>query len=312
MRKKEKSTFRKIEHHRTETFFLIVRGLEVGVVAGLVSALYRFLLSKAESANHAVLTAIAGKPLYIALFLAALAGIGYLVSQLVRWQPLSSSSGIPQITGEIRGHLDAPWWQVLLAKIAGGTLSILSGLSLGREGPSIQLGGMAAKGVAKVTKADKTTQLRMISCGGGAGLAAAFNAPLAGMMFTLEEIRQYQAQVDANPVIPLYDLNGKVIGSFVRGTTQDLAAPDPVIAQKLEEMTGGKSANFLPSAQPIPVKHDYPTTANGESYGSYGDRDKYGYPPQLIAVIGDNDQRGYVRLSDFRAANRPAAAVWDV
>ena len=115
MRKKEKSTFRKIEHHRTETFFLIVRGLEVGVVAGLVSALYRFLLSKAESANHAVLTAIAGKPLYIALFLAALAGIGYLVSRLVRWQPLSSSSGIPQITGEIRGHLDAPWWQVLLA-----------------------------------------------------------------------------------------------------------------------------------------------------------------------------------------------------
>ena len=78
MRKKEKSTFRKIEHHRTETFFLIVRGLEVGVVAGLVSALYRFLLSKAESANHAVLTAIAGKPLYIALFLAALAGIGSL------------------------------------------------------------------------------------------------------------------------------------------------------------------------------------------------------------------------------------------
>ena len=83
-------------------------------------------------------------------------------------------------------------------------------------------------------------------------------------------------------------------------------------AQKLEEMTGGKSADFLPSAQPIPVKHDYPTTANGESYGSYLDRDKYGYPPQLIAVIGDNDQSGYVRLSDFRAANRPANVVWDV
>ena len=135
---------------------------------------------------------------------------------------------------------------------------------------------------------------------------------IAPELFTLEEIRQYQAQVDANPVIPLYDLNGKVIGSFVRGTTQDLAAPDPVIAQKLEEMTGGKSADFLPSAQTIPVKHDYPTTAKGETYGSYLDRNKYGYPPQLIAVIGDNDQSGYVRLSDFRAANRPANVVWDV
>lgn len=135
---------------------------------------------------------------------------------------------------------------------------------------------------------------------------------IAPELFTLEEIRQYQAQVDANPVIPLYDLNGKVIGSFVRGTTQDLATPDPVIVQKLDQMTGGKSADFLPSAQPIPVKHDYPTTTNGESYGSYLDRDKYGYPPQLISVIGDNDQIGYVRLSDFRAANRPANVVWDV
>lgn len=135
---------------------------------------------------------------------------------------------------------------------------------------------------------------------------------IAPELSTLEEIRQYQAQVDADPTIPLYDLDGKVIGSFVRGTTQDHSTPDPDIVQKLNEMTGGKAADFLPSADPIPVKHDYPTNAKGETYGSYLDVLKYGYPPQLIRAIGDNDKSGYLRLSDFRAANRPANVVWNV
>lgn len=190
MRKKEKSTFRKIEYHKAETFYLIVRGIEVGIAAGLVSVLYRFLLSKAENASLFIIDKVKASPLYTVLWIAALVLIGWLVAKIVNAQPLASSSGIPQITGEIRGYLNPVWWKIILAKLAGGTLSIFSGLSLGREGPSIQLGGMAAKGAARITKADKTTELRMISCGGGAGLAAAFNAPLAGIMFTLEEIHK--------------------------------------------------------------------------------------------------------------------------
>ena len=131
---------------------------------------------------------------------------------------------------------------------------------------------------------------------------------------SLEELRQYQAHVDANPAIPLYDLDGNVIGTFIRGTTQDNSTPDPDIVQKLNEMTGGRADEFLPSADPIPIRHDYPTNANGETYGSYLDILKYGYPPQLIRAIGDNNQTGYLRLADFRADNRPsnANAVWNI
>ena len=50
---------------------------------------------------------------------------------------------IPQVSGEVRGYLDQSFWRVVLAKFTGGTLSIFGGLSLGREGPSIQLGAMA-------------------------------------------------------------------------------------------------------------------------------------------------------------------------
>ena len=188
MKEKEKSTFRKIEYHKKESFYLIVRGLEVGVTAGLISVLYRFLLSFAEDKLHTVLDFVKGNPVRIALWLVILMLIGGVVYLITRWEPMSAGSGIPQINGEVKGYFSQSWWRVILGKLVGGTLSVFSGLSLGREGPSVQLGGMAGKGVARLTKADKTTEIRMISCGAGAGMSAAFNAPLAGIMFVLEEI----------------------------------------------------------------------------------------------------------------------------
>lgn len=190
MREKEKTTYRKIEYHKKESFYLIVRGLEVGVVAGLISVLYRFILTNAESLLLKAADFAKESTLKCIIWFVILAFMGFAVAKIVKWEPMASGSGIPQVNGEIKGNLSQSWWKVILAKLIGGTLSILGGLSLGREGPSIQLGAMAGKGVAKITKADKTSELRMISCGGGAGLAAAFNAPLAGVMFMLEEIHR--------------------------------------------------------------------------------------------------------------------------
>lgn len=190
MREKEKSTLRKIEHHSRESFYLIVRGAEVGLFAGLICVAYRKLLEMSEDALFLLMNYVKGSPLKTALWLILLALIGAAVSSIVKLVPESGGSGIPQVTGEVKGYLTSPWLKTLAAKLIGGSLSVFAGLSLGREGPSVQLGGMAAKGVAKITKADKTTTLRMISCGAGAGLSAAFNAPLAGIMFVLEEIHR--------------------------------------------------------------------------------------------------------------------------
>ncbi|MDE6506638.1 MAG: chloride channel protein [Eubacterium sp.] len=186
MKEKGKSTFRKIEYHRKESFYLIVRGIEVGIAAGLICVLYRFLLSKAEEYLYTVIDYVKGNPLKISLWLFALALLGAFVSFIIKWEPLSGGSGIPQVTGEVKGYFNPKWWKIILAKLIGGTVSVFAGLSLGREGPSVQFGAMAAKGVARATKADKTTELRMISCGAGAGMSAAFNSPLAGIMFVLE------------------------------------------------------------------------------------------------------------------------------
>lgn len=189
MREQKKlNTIRKIKSKNSEAFFLVIRGLEVGLFAGLIAVLYRYMLSVAEDGLDKVLTFIHGSWWKIAIWFGILWLIGTFVCYIIKWEPASGGSGIPQVTGEVKGRMSPSWWKVLVAKLIGGTASVFAGLSLGREGPSVQLGGMAAKGIAKITKADKTTELRMISCGAGAGMAAAFNAPLAGIMFVLEEI----------------------------------------------------------------------------------------------------------------------------
>ena len=78
--------------------------------------------------------------------------MGLIVGWLMSWEGMASGSGIPQVQGEMKGYLNQNWHRVLCSKIIGGTLCILGGLSLGREGPSVQLGAMVAKGIAKITK----------------------------------------------------------------------------------------------------------------------------------------------------------------
>ena len=80
------------------------------------------------------------------------------------------------------------WWSVLWKKYILGILAIASGLMLGREGPSIQLGAAGGKGIAKWLKSSPVEERSLIASGAAAGLAAAFNAPIAGLLFVVEEV----------------------------------------------------------------------------------------------------------------------------
>ena len=182
----------------SNNILLVVQGILIGILTGLTVVLYRYCLTWAESFLFYIQAQIQGNALYIFFWFLALAGLALIVAQLLRVEPLAGGSGIPQIMQETKGELDSTWWRVLSAKLVGGTLCILGGLSLGRSGPSMQLGTMAAKGFVQIRKkavAKKHTALQkndliLLSCGAGAGLAAAFQVPLAGILFVMEEIHQ--------------------------------------------------------------------------------------------------------------------------
>lgn len=184
-------TLKKLEQTTAkDNMILVLQGGIVGVLAGLTAVAYRYCLAYAETALGWILKTINHNYLWIGVWFIALILIGFLVSKIVRFEGMAAGSGIPQVTGEVRGYISPNWFRVIFAKFVGGTLCILGGLSLGREGPSIQLGAMAAKGFSRNRKYNKTKEIGLICCGAGGGLAAAFNAPLAGILFVLEEIHR--------------------------------------------------------------------------------------------------------------------------
>lgn len=174
----------------TGTLLLVGEGLLVGGVSGFIALLYRVALSYAGTWLNQILAYIKGHPVAIVIWFGVLIMLAFLVGKLVKWEPMISGSGIPQVEGEINGVLEQNWLRVLLAKFVGGFLCLLGGLSLGREGPSIQLGAMAGKGVSQALKRGEEEQKYLMTCGASAGLAAAFHAPLAGVMFAMEEIHK--------------------------------------------------------------------------------------------------------------------------
>lgn len=190
MKQKKGSTLHVLKTKDNFKYVLIMEGLATGLIAGLVAVIYRLILGYAETFVSMAVKFVQGNWLYLLGWFFFLVVLGIIVAQLLKVEPLISGSGIPQVEGEIMSFIDQKWQKVLPCKIVGGTLCAFGGLSLGREGPSIQLGAMAGKAIAKLFHRVKMEERLLLTCGAAAGLSAAFNAPLAGVMFALEEIHK--------------------------------------------------------------------------------------------------------------------------
>lgn len=101
--------------------------------------------------------------------------------------PSSRGSGIPLSGATARGILRVRWLRNASALIVGSLISFASGLSLGGEGPSIGVGGLIGDGIGSIAKKPSEFRRHLVTGGSSAGLAVAFNAPLTGITFALEE-----------------------------------------------------------------------------------------------------------------------------
>ncbi|OBK76682.1 ClC family H(+)/Cl(-) exchange transporter [Mycobacterium sp. 1274761.0] len=168
---------------------ICLTALVAGVLIGFVGAAFRWCLQTADRWRIDLVDwahDLPG-PSWLVPIAAAAAG-ATLAALIVRWEPLAAGSGIQHVEAVFRGEARPPPIRLLPAKFVGGVLSIGSGLVLGREGPTVHMGAAIGAEAARRAALPDAEVRMMQTALGGAGLAVAFNAPIGGTLFTLEEV----------------------------------------------------------------------------------------------------------------------------
>jgi len=177
---------------------LVMLSLLTGAVIGLVIGCFRVVLdqlntARTDTVNWAHQWPVMGFILVCASVAATTALAAWLVQ---RSRQPAAGSGIPHVEAVIEGKLSGAPLLLLPIKFVGGLLAIGGGLALGREGPSVQMGSNLAHFLGSRCHLPTTDRIALFASGAGAGLAVAFNAPIAGAVFVLEElVRRFDTRI---------------------------------------------------------------------------------------------------------------------
>jgi H+/Cl- antiporter ClcA len=190
---------------------LVLQGIIIGFITGLIIVFYRIAISLGDESREKIYNFLRNESvIFIIGWFLFLGFTGLFLGYIVKIAPMSKGSGIPQIKGFLIHQIKLDWFKDIIAKFIGGVIALGFGLSLGREGPSVQIGAETGLGFSRLNKRLPVEEKFLVTAGASAGLASAFNAPLAGVMFALEELHKY-----ISPVLLMSAMAASVTGDFV-------------------------------------------------------------------------------------------------
>lgn len=167
---------------------IILQAVMVGLISGLLVVFFKVSINKLfEFIQNFISQFDLSHKLLIFPLITTLGGLisGVLV---FKFAPETKGSGIPFVKMVMARMGNITRVRTIVIKFLAGVAGIGTGLSLGREGPSVQLGAGAGALVGKIFKMKGTDQGKLIAAGAGSAIGATFNAPIAGTIFVLEEL----------------------------------------------------------------------------------------------------------------------------
>ena len=208
----------------------------IGVLAGYGALLFRFVLRSMQwlfyQHGEDVLTWIHDVPWGLMIVLPALGGlvVGIIVHFFARE---AKGHGVPEVMEAIALRHGQIRKRVALAKIVASAVTIGSGGSVGREGPMVQIGSSIGSSVGQIFKVPTIHMRTMVGCGAAAGIAATFNAPIAGVLFALEIIIGDFGLMSFSPVV-LSSVTATTISRYYLGDLPAFVIPDYAIVSLWE------------------------------------------------------------------------------
>jgi CIC family chloride channel protein len=171
--------------------YLSIIAIVIGILGGYGALLFRYAIKATQYVfyqnTNDILTFAHNLPFYLKIILPALGGL--VVGPLVYFGAREAKGhGVPVVMEAVAlrdGHIRP---RVALVTIIASGITIGSGGSVGREGPIVQIGSSIGSTIGQILKTPPLRQRTLVGCGAAAGLAATFNAPIAGALFAAEII----------------------------------------------------------------------------------------------------------------------------
>ncbi|MBN71528.1 MAG: H(+)/Cl(-) exchange transporter ClcA [Gimesia sp.] len=210
-----------------QAMWIYLLALIIGLGVGTLGAAFHYCVEQSIQVYQLIVEFLSGYSLLTVLVAAVVGAVMVALSAVLvrKYAPETAGSGIQEIEGVMGELMMLRWRSVLPVKFIGGVLSMGAGLVLGREGPTIHLGGCIGQIVAERARSDNHTLNTLLAAGATAGLSVAFSAPLGAILFMIEEVRhRFQYSFVALHAVIIASITANLINDQVFGTLPQLPA----------------------------------------------------------------------------------------